>query len=120
MARLLQRSFDNVNSPNPFPFENRNLATTIFDNASKYGMNELSVTFLNRIEKRGLPAPSFPIHFAAMISSIILALTISVQAERESAPFDYHSISGRLGSSQPMNVLEGESAFELKGKSRVQ
>ena len=83
-------------------------------------MNELSVTFLNRIEKRGLPAPSSPIHFAAMISSIILALTISLQAEKESVPFDYHSISGRLGSSQPMNKLEGESEFELKGKSRVQ
>jgi mono/diheme cytochrome c family protein len=120
MAKVLQRSFNDVNSLNSLSLENRHSETTIFDNASKYGMNELSVTFLNRIEKRGLSAPSFPIHFAAMILPIILALTISVQAERESAPFDYHSISGRPGSSQPKNVMEGESEFELKGKSRVQ
>ena len=54
------------------------------------------------------------------MSVVIVALAISVQAQRESAPFDYHSISGRPDSSQPMTLLEGESAFELKGTSRVQ
>ena len=34
--------------------------------------------------------------------------------------FDYHSVSGRPGNGEPTSRLEGESAFELKGTSRVQ
>jgi hypothetical protein len=69
MSGLLQRSFDNVNSADSLPLENRLSTTTIFDKASKYGINELPVTLFSRIEKRGLPAPSFPIQFKVIIES---------------------------------------------------
>ena len=49
-----------------------------------------------------------------------LSLVSAVSLRGESVPFDYHSIFGRPGGTKASNLLEGESDFELKGKSRFQ
>jgi hypothetical protein len=67
--------------------------------------------------KRFFPLEPFVLR-AILVCSLSLVSAISLRGE--SVPFDYHSISGRPGGTKASNLLEGESAFELKGTSRVQ
>ena len=55
----------------------------------------------------------------ARIWPVLAIVSMGWAADKPKA-FDYHSVSGRPGNGEPTSRLEGESAFEPKGTSRVQ